>query len=119
MSSGPGTDKRQGERVEILGELHGEVTVFEHMVVREIGPNGAQIETRAPLQLNSLHTLRLALGSRSIVVKGRVAHCHISEVQQDAVLYCAGIEFVEVPPAVHEVIEEFLQLLRASRAGAH
>jgi hypothetical protein len=118
MPGEPGADQRHGERVEILGDLHGEVTVSEDMVVREIGPDGAQIETRAPLHLNSLHTLRLALGSHAIVVRGRVVHCHISEVEQDSVVYCAGIEFVEVPPAARAVIEEFLRKLRATRAGA-
>jgi hypothetical protein len=119
MPAEPDAERRQGERVEILGDLHGEMTVLQDMVVREIGPEGAQIETRTPLRLDSLHTLRLPLGSRPIVVRGRVVHCRVSEIEQDAVAYCAGIEFVEMPPAVREAIEEFLRFLRAARAGAH
>lgn len=112
-------EKRHGQqRLELLGDLHGEVTVFEDMVVREIGPGGAQIEARVPLQLNSLHTVRLTLGDRSVVIKSRVVHCHISDVDQDAVVYRAGLEFVEMPAPVAEAIADFLQLLRAARTGA-
>ena len=32
--SGPVDDKRGGERVPILGELHGEVTVFQPIAIR-------------------------------------------------------------------------------------
>ena len=65
--------KRERERIEILGELHGEVMVFQPVAVKEISVGGAQLDTNFPLQLNSLHDFRLTLGDRSVVVKGRVA----------------------------------------------
>jgi hypothetical protein len=65
-------NKRDTERLQILGELHGEVMVFQPMAIKEIGRGGAQVETRFPFQLNSLHELRLTLGEHSIIVKGRV-----------------------------------------------
>ena len=83
------------ERLEILGELHGEVMVFQPMAIKEISRGGAQVETGFPLQLDSLHDFRLTLGDRSVVVKGRVVHCSISDVDQELVLYRSGIEFVE------------------------
>jgi hypothetical protein len=110
---------RRGERVEILGELRGEVMVLEEMAVREIGPGGAQIETRVPLQLDSLHTFRLTLGDRSIVVKGRVVHCRVADVEQDAVVYRAGVEFIEPSSPVTAAIDAFLQMVKAARNGAH
>src|SRR5262249_52315091 len=70
-------DRRDNDRIEILGELNGEVMVFQPMTIKEISPGGAQVETAFPLQLDSLHDFRLALGERFIVVKGRVAHCSI------------------------------------------
>ena len=44
MSDGP-DEKRDGERINILGELHGEVMVFQPTAVKEISRRGAQIET--------------------------------------------------------------------------
>src|SRR5437588_35652 len=68
-------DKREGERITILGELHGEVMVYQPTAVKEISRRGAQVETSFPLQLNSLREFRLTLCERSVVMKGRFAHC--------------------------------------------
>lgn len=108
-------DKRDTERIEILGELGGEVMVFQPMAIREISRGGAQVETSFPLQLDSLHDFRLTLGDRSIVIKGRVAHCSISDVDQEVVLYRSGIEFVEPPERVAGVIAEFIDAISNGR----
>jgi hypothetical protein len=109
------SEKRDTDRVPILGELHGEIMVFEPMAIKEISRGGAQIETSFPLQLNSLHDLRLTLVDRSVVVKGRVVHCHISDVDQDVVMYRSGIEFVEPSDRVQSVILDFLESIKAGR----
>jgi PilZ domain len=108
-------DKRDTERIEILGELKGEVTVFQPMAIREISRGGALIETGFPLQLDSLHEFRLTLGDRSVVVKGRVAHCSITDVEQELVLYKAGIEFIEPAERVAAVIREFIEAIQTGR----
>ena len=112
----PETDeKRDSERIQILGELNGEVMVFQHMTIREISRTGAQVETAISLQLDSLHDFRLTLGDRSVIVKGRVAHCSISDVDQELVTYRSGIQFVEPSPRVTDVISGFLDAIRDGR----
>ena len=110
-------EKRDAERIPILGELAGEVMVFEPMLVKEVSTGGATVETRFPLHLNSLHDLRLTLGSRSIVVKGRVVHSRISDVDQDIVTYRTGIEFVEPTPRIVQAIADFLEAVKTNRSG--
>jgi hypothetical protein len=110
-------DKRDGERVSILGELQGEIMVFEPMVAKDVSRQGATIETRFPLHLNSLHDLRLMLGTRSIILKGRVVHSSISDVDQDIVTYRSGMEFVEVSERVDAAISEFLETVKVDRSG--
>src|ERR1044072_4971577 len=100
---------RQGKRVPILGELHGEIMVLEPLVVKELGAGGATIETRFPLPLNSLHDLRLTLGTHAVVVKARVVHSHVGEMEEDAVRYRSGVEFVEPPAYVGVAISEYLE----------
>lgn len=112
-----GQDKRDAERVSILGELAGDVMVYEPMLIKEVSVTGATVETRFPLHLNSLHDLRLTLGSRSIVVKGRVVHSQISDVDSDIVTYRTGVEFVEASDRVTNAIAEFLEMVKASRSG--
>ena len=109
-------NKRDSERIELLGALTGEVMVFQPMLIRQISVGGMQVETGFPLQLDSLHDFRLTLaGGRSVVVKGRVVHAHISDVEQDVVRYQSGIEFVEPSDRVTGVIAQFMELVRQAQ----
>ena len=111
----PNREKRDTERIQILGELHGEVMVFQPVAIKEISRGGAQVETAFPLQLDSLHDFRLTLGDRSVVIKGRVAHCSISDVDQDVIVYRSGVEFIEPSGRVHSVVLEFIDAIRSGR----
>jgi hypothetical protein len=112
---GSSDEKRDKERIEILGELHGEVMIFQPLSIKEISNGGCLVETAFQLHLNSLHDVRLTLGERSIVMKGRVAHCHISDVDQEIVTYRSGIEFIEPNDRIRDVIKEFIEAIKAGR----
>ena len=86
--------------------------VYQPTTVRQISRGGMQVETAFPLHLDSLHDFRLTLGDRSVVVKGRIAHCHISDVDQDIVVYRSGVEFVEPPERVAVVIDDIVSSLK-------
>ena len=109
------SEKRDSDRVSVLGDIRGDVTIFQPMAIKEISPGGAQVETGFPLQVDSLQDFRLTLGDRLIVVKGRVAHCRISDVDQDLVLYRAGIEFVEPGAHVEAAIADYVAAIKAGR----
>jgi hypothetical protein len=109
------SEKRDSERIEILGGLHGEIMIFQPLAIREISELGCLVETVFPLHLNSLHDVRLTLGEQSVVLKGRVAHCHISDVEQEIVHYQSGLEFVEASEPVQEVIAGFIREIKAGR----
>lgn len=108
-------DKRDRERVPMARQLEGAVMVFQTMAVADISHTGAQVETPFPLQLDSLHDFRLSLGDRSVVVKGRIAHCHVGELRNDGTVYRSGIEFVEPSEPVRIAIAEFVDALKAAR----
>ena len=108
-------EKRDGARVAMISRLEGEVMVFQPMVIKEVSLRGGLVETRFPLNLNSLHDLRLELGERSVIVKGRVVHSQIADVDDDVLVYWSGIEFVEPSEHVSVAIAEFLDSLRAER----
>ncbi len=110
-------DKRAAERVPILGELQGEMMVFQPMQVKDISRTGATVETRYPLHLKSLHDIRLMVGTKSVILKGRVVHSRISDVDQDIVTYRTGLEFLEMSERVVAAIDEFLESLKANRSG--
>ena len=85
--------------------------VFQPAAVFQVGQGGMQVDTTFPLQLDSLHEFRLTLGEVSLVVKGRIAHSRISDVDQDIVMYRSGIEFVEPSSRVLDAITHFVDTL--------
>jgi hypothetical protein len=50
-----------------------------------------------------------------VVVKGRIAHCSISDMDQEIVTYRSGIEFVELSDRVFEVIADFIDAIKTGR----
>jgi hypothetical protein len=106
-------EKRDAERVPTPGQITGEVTVYEPMTILDVSVGGAQIETRFALHLDSLHDFRLSLGSRSVVIKGRIAHCQIGELKEGGVLYRTGVEFVEPSEHALTAIRSFVAALQS------
>jgi hypothetical protein len=45
-------------------------------------------------------------------------HSRITDVDQDVVTYCSGLEFVELSSRVTDVIASFLGTMQARRGGA-
>jgi hypothetical protein len=98
--------------------LHGEVMIFQPLSIREISYGGCLVETAFQLHLNSLHDIRLTLGDKSVVLKGRVAHCRISDVEQEIVHYRSGLEFIEPSERITSVIKEFIEAIRTGRKSS-
>jgi hypothetical protein len=108
-------ERREGDRLPILGELVGGVMVFQPMTVTELGLGGMQIEMRTPLQLDALLDFRLPLDDKPVVLKGRVVHCRISDVETNQVIYRAGIEFIEPAPHAKQAISRYVDRMKAAR----
>jgi PilZ domain len=108
-------DQREAPRLDVLGLLHGEVLVPEPTSIIQISGAGMQVETACPLQLDSVHDFRLTFGDQSFVVKGRVAHSRISEVDRDVVVYRSGIEFVDASEGVVSAITRLVERIRQQR----
>lgn len=111
-------DKRDRERVPVPSPLYGEVKVFQPMTILDISKGGLQIETAFALQLDSLHDFRISLGEYSIVVKGRIAHCHIGELTEGVILYRTGVEFIENTDHAQSAIVAFVDALKLSRKAS-
>ena len=53
--------------------------------------------------------------TRSVVVKGRIAHCYVGELRNDVTVYRTGLEFVEPSEPVRQAIAAFVDTLTAAR----
>lgn len=97
-------------------QVKGEVMVFQPMTILDISQAGAQIQTGFPLRFDSLHDFRLSLGDRAVIVKGRVAYCHIGELTDHTALYRSGVEFVEPSPHAAATIANFVAAIQNTRS---
>lgn len=105
-------DKRRAyERHALPDPASGEVKIYHSMAIRQLSGGGALVEIAVPLQLDALHDFRLTLGDRSVVVKARVVHSHISTVASSGVSYHTGIEFVDLSEAVAEALADYIASL--------
>jgi hypothetical protein len=108
--------KREAERILVPGPITGEVTVYEPMTILDLSEGGALVETTFALHVDSLHEFRLSLGTRTVIVKGRIVHCQIGELQEGSVFYRSGIEFVELAEHTNSAIHAFVE---AQKVAAH
>ena len=102
-------------RLQILGELRGEVMVLEPMV--DPGDQPGRRPGRDRVSPPAGLAARPAADPRRplVVVKGRVVHCSISDVDQELVIYRSGIEFIELSDRVYSVIAEFIDAIKDGR----
>jgi hypothetical protein len=108
-------EKRDTQRMPVPGHITGEITVFQTVAFLDISERGAQLETPFKLKLDSLHDFRISLGSRSVVLKGRIVYCQIGELREGAVLYRSGVEFVEPSQHARNALAAFVEDQRAAR----
>ncbi len=116
--SSDAADRRRLERLPILAHLHGEVMVYQPVAVRDISTDGIQVETAFPLSPESLHDMRLTLDDVAVVLKARVVHCAIADMDQEFVSYRSGLEFVEPPERTRLVVDRFVEHVKGGRRGA-
>jgi hypothetical protein len=101
--------KRDAERVPLPGDVTGEVSVYEPMAILDLSERGALVETRFPLHLGSLHEFRLVLQTVPVIIKGRIVHSQVRGLEQGAVVYRTGIEFIEPSDHALAAIRSFVE----------
>ncbi len=89
--------------------------VFQPLAIKQLSRTGAQVETIFPFHVDSLHDVRLTLGDRAVVLKARVVHCRISDMDQEVVTYRSGLEFVEPSGQAFQAISEFIESVKDGR----
>jgi hypothetical protein len=103
--------------MEILGRLSGEVTVFQPLTIVEVSMGGVQVETDFPLTAHTVHDFRISLGAHTLVIKGRVTHCRLADVDHERVIYRTGVEILDPSPHVREAFEAYIDELKGTSTG--
>ena len=108
-------ERREEQRFSVPGPLGDSVMVFLPIAITEFDRGGVQVETPFAFQIDSVHELRLALGNQPVVVKGRVTHCSVVDVAQESMLYRTGLEFVDLPDRLADVIASFVERVKSEQ----
>ena len=109
-------EQRDAERLG-LSAVRGEVLVPQSLLLTQMSRRGMEVEAAFPLLLDALHEFRLTLDDHRLVIKGRVVHSRIRDVDRDVVTYVSGIEFVELPETAVAAIGAFLTGVARVRAA--
>jgi hypothetical protein len=89
-------DRRSATRFEIVGELWGSVQAQESLRICNLAPEGALVESFAPLPVGSVQPLRLIQGAETTDVRAAVRHLSPVYLQDGCLRYRVGLEFLNL-----------------------
>jgi hypothetical protein len=102
-------DRRRRLRFEIVGQLWGSLLAEESLVLRNIGPGGALLEAPLPLEIDSLHTVRLLEDDQPRDVQARVRHVTLVRAEAGQTSrYLIGVEFLGIPAEALNQIQNLM-----------
>ena len=110
---GSGADRRTDARLDVLGELHGEIeSLGVPFLVRDFSLGGCCIETHAPLEVDEAHTVRIDVyDCLSVLLRARVAHSRRGSESDRPTRYVTGLQFLD---ADRDQLSEMLGLLSST-----
>jgi hypothetical protein len=97
-------DRRKQPRFEIVGELWGTIETVLRLPIRDVGLNGALLESHAPLAVDSVHVLAWDAEGRETSAQVRVRR--IQRVTGHCFLI--GVEFLARNPILTAQIQRWL-----------
>lgn len=106
-------DRRRAPRIDAFGEILGHiVSIGQRVVVLDVSTGGLGIAVRDPLDVGSVHRLRLATrDGRSAEIIARVANIRETTTPADTVYYVVGIQLVEESGALNDIIDHLVSAL--------
>jgi PilZ domain len=90
------SDRRSRPRYEIVGTLRGTLVTHEELSLDNISPGGFALDAACPLDIDSIHSVRLETPEAVIDVDVRVRHC---TPHGDAGRYSIGVELTRPLPS--------------------
>lgn len=101
-------DRRNRVRYEIVGQLWGSLETLEPMEVHNISQGGALVESRVPLNADSVQRFRLTAQEQALDLQGRVTHVSQRQDVTAPENYLVGVQFVALPQPALDYIEGYV-----------
>jgi len=101
-------DRREHPRFEIFGACWGAFGVNEPVRVVNITPDGALLDTRRALPVESVQSVHLTVDGLGATVEGRVRHLTQVPANGGQERYLIGLEFVSPSTPFVEAVEHLV-----------
>ena len=108
------TDRRSSLRFEILGRLRGSLAAEPTVLLRNISPGGALIQTPWALVPTTVHAVRIETDRHLVTIDARVLHVRPGYTGTD---YLIGLEFLASDQAAAAQLDQLVN--RPPSADAH
>jgi hypothetical protein len=108
-------ERREAPRIGILGTLRADVLFPQRLDITDISAAGLQAASSFPFQLDTVYEFRLTLEHMVVVVKGRVVHSAVREIDPHGVEYRTGVDFVDVAEGTRAALDTFARRLVEQR----
>jgi hypothetical protein len=106
------TERRRAPRVEVLGQLHGNLVALRMpIVVRDASFGGFSVETSVPFPEGAEHQFRLSTDEGSLLVMARSVHCLRISPARSEPFYITGFEFVATEGVDRSIIDGLVEKL--------
>jgi hypothetical protein len=100
-------DRRAKIRFEIVGDLWGSIDTTTSLIIRNLGREGALLESPVPLAPDSVHWVSVLLDGEPQPMRLRVRH-RTAAADATEPPYLIGVEFLSVTDATEKFIEQCL-----------
>lgn len=110
-------DRRVRPRFEVVGDLWGTVEAVLRLPLRNVGLNGALIESHMPLAMDSIHRIAWDTFGQEVSAEVRVRHVTGMLGADGEQVYRVGVEFVAPSPVLTEQIQHWLTVV-SGQTGA-
>jgi hypothetical protein len=101
-------DRRATVRFDVGGGLWGTLETMEPLPMRNIGPGGVLVESPAPLELESTHSIQLLLPGHESMADVRVRHVTSIHDMAKGSRYLIGLEFLALEDSAVMEIDQLV-----------
>ena len=94
--------RRRGPRIEVLGQLHGQLVAMNlPLLVRNLGAGGFGVESSIAFPAGASHKFRFTTAAGvAVVVTAQAKHCHELKMEDGTTRYRAGFSFILEPGGI-------------------
>lgn len=108
VGSRPLGDRRVRPRFEIVGQLWGSLEAVQPLHLRNLGRDGAMVESTVALRVDTVQRLSLTFDTDVCDIQARICHVRPAASVAGEPGFLVGLEFLGLPATARQQIERLV-----------